>query len=96
MISHVHESGTTYAKPPRKFEAGTCNLGAEAGLVEAIRYVESIGLDKIREHETELCRKALKGLKDIGGIDIYPAGFTGTGALYHLISEASILMMLLR
>ena len=74
MISHVHESGTTYAKPPRKFEAGTCNLGAEAGLVEAIRYVESIGLDKIREHETELCRKALKGLKDIGGIDIYPAG----------------------
>ena len=74
MISHVHESGTTYAKPPRKFEAGTCNLGAEAGLVEAIRYVESIGLDKIREHENELCRKALKGLKDIGGIDIYPAG----------------------
>ena len=74
MISHVHESGTTYAKPPRKFEAGTCNLGAEAGLVEAIRYVESIGLDKIREHETELCRKALNGLKDIGGIDIYPAG----------------------
>jgi len=48
MISHVHESGTTYAKPPRKFEAGTCNLGAEAGLVEAIRYVEAIGLDKIR------------------------------------------------
>lgn len=73
MISHVHESGTTYAKPPRKFEAGTCNLGAEAGLVEAIRYVESIGLDKIREHETELCRKALKGLNNIGGIDIYLA-----------------------
>ncbi len=74
MISHVHESGTTYAKPPRKFEAGTCNLGDEAGLVEAIRYVEKIGLDKIREHETELCKKALEGLNSLGGIDIYPAG----------------------
>lgn len=74
MISHVHESGTTYAKPPRKFEAGTCNLGDEAGLVEAIRYVEKIGLDKIREHETELCKKALEGLNSLGGIDIYPEG----------------------
>jgi len=74
MISHVHESGTTYAKPPRKFEAGTCNLGDEAGLVEAIRYVEKIGLDKIREHESELCKKALEGLNSLGGIDIYPEG----------------------
>lgn len=73
MISHVHESGTTYAKPPRKFEAGTCNLGDEAGLVEAIRYVEAIGLDKISEHETELCRKALEGLNALGGIDLYPS-----------------------
>ena len=74
MISHVHESGTTYAKPPRKFEAGTCNLGDEAGLVEAICYVEKIGLDKIREHETELCKKALECLNSLGGIDIYPEG----------------------
>ncbi len=74
MISHVRESGTTYAKPPRKFEAGTCSLGAEAGLAEAISYVEEIGLDKIRYHETELCRKTLKGLDAIGGIDIYTSG----------------------
>ena len=73
MISHVHESGTSYAKPPRKFEAGTCNLGAEAGLVEAIWYVEAIGLDKIREHETALGELAVKGLNDLGGIDIYPS-----------------------
>ena len=73
MISHVHESGTLYAKPPRKFEAGTCNLGAEAGLAEAIRYVEAIGLDKIREHETALAELAVKGLNDLGGIDIYPS-----------------------
>ncbi|MCR4557523.1 MAG: SufS family cysteine desulfurase [Saccharofermentans sp.] len=73
MISHVHESGTSYAKPPRKFEAGTCNLGAEAGLVEAIRYVEAIGFDKIREHETALGELAVKGLNDLGGIDIYPS-----------------------
>ncbi len=73
MISHVHECGATYAKPPRKFEAGTCNLGAEAGLVEAIRYVESIGLDKIREHETALSELAIRNLNALGGIDIYPS-----------------------
>ena len=66
-------SQPSYAKPPRKFEAGTCNLGAEAGLVEAIRYVESIGLDKIREHETALSELAIRNLNALGGIDIYPS-----------------------
>lgn len=47
MISHVHESGTTYAKPPRKFEAGTCNLGddivlqvkIENGIIEDLGFI---------------------------------------------------------
>ena len=63
------------------FRAPIGNLGDEAGLVEAIRYVEKIGLDNIREHETELCKKALEGLNSIGGIDIYPSRSDKTRSL---------------
>lgn len=44
MIEYVYEDYSTFAKPPLKFEAGTPNVGGVLGLVEAIKYVEEIGL----------------------------------------------------
>ena len=37
MIASVHEQSTTYAPVPRKFEAGTRNVGGEVGLAAAIQ-----------------------------------------------------------
>lgn len=79
MISHVHESGTTNTKPPRKFEAGTCNLGDEAGLVEAIRYVEKIGFDKIDR---------LEDCSALAGVAKVPARVKCAVLAWHTLEEA--------
>ncbi len=57
--------------PPLKFEAGTQNIAGAIGLARAIQYVESIGLDNIREYEAKLRKRAIDGLKKIPGIKIY-------------------------
>ena len=75
MIEYVYEDYSTFAKPPLKFEAGTPNVGGVLGLVEAIKYVEEIGMDKIHAHEMELTHYAYDLIKDIENIKIvHPRG----------------------
>lgn len=75
MIEYVYEDYSTFAKPPLKFEAGTPNVGGVLGLVEAIKYVEEIGMDKIHAHEMELTCYAYDLIKDIENIKIiHPRG----------------------
>lgn len=75
MIEYVYEDYSTFAKPPIKFEAGTPNVGGVIGLVEAIDYVEEIGMDKIHDHEMELTHYAYDLIKDIENIKlIHPTG----------------------
>lgn len=57
--------------PPLKFEAGTQNIAGAIGLARAIQYVESIGLDNIREYEAKLRKRAIDGLKKIPGVKVY-------------------------
>lgn len=71
MINQVHEYKTTFAKPPRKFEAGTRNVGGEAGLAAAIEYVDKIGWDKIEQEEDTLIKMALEGMKKFPEVTIY-------------------------
>ena len=42
MIGAVHESGATWADGPRKFEAGTRNVGGEVGFAAAIEYMKEV------------------------------------------------------
>ena len=71
MIGNVHEQSTTYAEVPRRFEAGTRNVGGEVGLAAAIGYLNSLGWDNIQAHERELMTRALKGLAEIPHITVY-------------------------
>lgn len=55
MIDHVSlTDGTTFAPLPFKFEAGTPDYTAIPALSEAIRFIDSIGIDAIEEHEMNL------------------------------------------
>ena len=56
---------------PTRFEAGTPAIAEIIGLGEAIKYLESIGMDKIHEHEKELKRYFLDKVKDIENIIVY-------------------------
>lgn len=70
MIKEVTLEKTTYADLPYKFEAGTPNIGDAVVLKAALEYVNSIGKEKIRKHETELLTYATEQLVQLPGLRI--------------------------
>ena len=56
---------------PIKFEAGTPPISEVIGLGEAIKYLESIGMDKIHKHEVVLKEYLIDKMSKIDGITIY-------------------------
>lgn len=56
---------------PYKFEAGTLNIAGIIGFGAAIDFINSIGLDTIKEHELELARYALSRLESCKDVVIY-------------------------
>ena len=54
MILEVRLDGAVFNELPYKFEAGTPNIAGVVGLGAAVDYLESIGIDRIAAHETEL------------------------------------------
>ena len=56
---------------PDKFECGTHNLPGIVGLSEAIKFINSIGLDEINEHNKYVLKYLLNGLMNISGLKIY-------------------------
>ena len=55
---------------PTRFEAGTPNIAGAIGLASAIKYIESIGLDKIHEYECELKEYLVSKLSNIEHIKV--------------------------
>jgi len=72
MILMVTFEKTQYNELPHKFEAGTPNIAGVIGFGEAIKYIQSIGLDKIAAREKVLLdyattqAQAFEGLRQIG------------------------------
>jgi cysteine desulfurase/selenocysteine lyase len=66
MIMEVHPDRSTFKRPPWKFEAGTMNIAQEIGLVAAVDYLESLGMDAVRTHEKEITAYALTRLTEAG------------------------------
>lgn len=56
---------------PDAFESGTLNAVGLAGLEAGIRWVLARGVDTIRAHESQLCRRLLAGLKKVPGVVVY-------------------------
>jgi len=72
MIATVSlTEGTTYAKAPWRFEAGTPNTGGIIGLGAAIEYVSAIGVEKIAAYEQKLMDYALHALAEVPDLILY-------------------------
>ena len=71
MIEYVYEQKTTFAPLPNKFEAGTQNVEGVVGLGAAIDYINSIGYDKIQEHDREIVEYAREKLSKLDYLEIY-------------------------
>ena len=71
MIGAVHEHSATWAEGPRKFEAGTRNVGGEVGFAAALDYIDHIGWQTMMDHEHALLERMLKGMADMPWLTVY-------------------------
>lgn len=72
MIATVSlTEGTTWAKAPWRFEAGTPNTGGIIGLGAAFDYLSALGLTTVGEYEQTLMRYALTALADVPDLHLY-------------------------
>ena len=73
MIRKVEYARTTFADPPRRFEAGTGNIADVIAFGVAVEYLQDLGMDWVREHERELTAYALERLAEFEprGLSIY-------------------------
>ncbi len=70
MIREVRFDKITWNEIPNKFEAGTPNIADVVAFDAALKYLEDIGMDKIRQHEIDLTAYALEKLSQIEGLEI--------------------------
>ncbi|HEY8675450.1 MAG TPA: cysteine desulfurase [Candidatus Dormibacteraeota bacterium] len=71
MILRVSLEHSSWSTVPHKFEAGTPDVGAAAGLAAACDYLDGVGRDRIHAHERELTGHLLALLEETDGIDVY-------------------------
>jgi cysteine desulfurase/selenocysteine lyase len=70
MIENVTMTDATWAEAPRRFEAGVPNMAQVVGLAAGLKYLQTIGLSAIHEHETVLTSYLLGELNKIEGVNI--------------------------
>jgi cysteine desulfurase/selenocysteine lyase len=96
MIKRVQLRSFTTNELPYKFEAGTPAIAEAIGLGAAVEYLNSVGMDKIAQHEREIIAYALERLEEVPGVKVFgPAAerkggvvsFTLTSIHPHDISQ---------
>lgn len=97
MIRKVTREGTTYADPPARFEAGTPAIAQAIGLAGALRWIDSVGMEAVREHEEAIADYALEQLAEVPGLRVFgpprgpgrlgPVSFEIEGIHAHDVSE---------
>jgi len=97
MIRKVTKEGTTYADPPARFEAGTPAIAQAIGMASALRWLDMVGMEKVREHEEQIADYALERLVEVPGLRVFgpprgggrlgPVSFEIEGIHAHDVSE---------
>ncbi len=70
MISEVKKDKITYASLPEKYEAGTMPTAEVIAFNESIKFMNSIGIENLMNHEKELTNYALEKLKKINAVKL--------------------------
>ena len=70
MIEWVTMESSTFMAPPERFEAGSQPVAQIAAWSEALRYMSSLGMDRVEAHEHALTRMMLEGISSIEGITV--------------------------
>jgi cysteine desulfurase/selenocysteine lyase len=97
MIGKVGRDGTTYADVPARFEAGTPAIAQAIGMASALRWLDALGMEAVREHERQIADYALERLGEVPGLRVFgpargperigPVSFEIEGIHAHDVSE---------
>lgn len=93
MIETVSFEGSTFADIPHRFEAGTPNISGALGLAAAIRYVQSIGLERIQAYENHLLQYATQAMSSIKGLRIIGTAPKKVATISFVIEEPFISLL---
>ena len=85
MISRVTRTGSTYAEPPTRFEAGTMPIAEAVGLGAAVDFLAGVGMEAVAEHDRDLAGYALGRLGEIEGVTVH--GPADRVALHSFVVE---------
>jgi cysteine desulfurase/selenocysteine lyase len=76
MIDEVTVQASTWAAPPRRFEAGTPPIAQAVGLAAALDWMMALDWATIHAREARLCEQMIEGLLRIPGLRLLgPVGF---------------------
>ena len=70
MVDSVTMETATWAKAPRKFEAGVPNMAQAVGLSAAVDYLNNVGMANVESHELALTKELLEGLSQISAVNV--------------------------
>jgi cysteine desulfurase / selenocysteine lyase len=88
MILNVSYEQSTWKHAPHRFEAGTPDISGAVGLHAAMDYLESIGRQKIAEHDQELGSYAYEKLAALdGGIRLFGPHIGRAGLVSFLLKD---------
>ena len=85
MIERVTFEGSTYKRPPHKFEAGTGNIADAVGLGAAIDYLQKIRRSEIEGYEKEITGYAMGELAKIRKVRLLGTSPSKTGVISFLV-----------
>jgi cysteine desulfurase/selenocysteine lyase len=97
MIRKVGRDGTTYADVPARFEAGTPAIAQAIGMAAALRWLDELDMETVREHERTIANYSLERLVEVPGLQVFgppqgaervgPVSFEIEGIHAHDVSE---------
>jgi cysteine desulfurase/selenocysteine lyase len=88
MIESVSMERTTFAAPPKRFEAGVPMAAQAVGMSAAADYLLALGMDNVAEHEHMLTEAALAGLAEIPGLRVIgPENSVDRGSAVSFVLE---------
>ncbi|MGE3194643.1 MAG: aminotransferase class V-fold PLP-dependent enzyme [Microbacteriaceae bacterium] len=74
MITRVTMDSAEFLPPPQRFEAGTQRVSQAIALAAAVTYLDSIGMDRVAAHGTQMSNQLIDGLASIPGVRVLGSG----------------------